>query len=405
MAPKKSLSMSTVLPLATDYLVNVTENHESYRKVVREFAEKVIAPHAMRIDKENEMNMEIVRKASEIGVFGIPFPEEYGGAGADDLTLAIAVEELTRISAACATAIIASYLVSTPLFLFGNEEQKKKYLPPLAKGEKLGAHAMTEPGAGSDVAGIKTTAEKKGGNYVINGRKLFITNGDKANVYLVFARTSPPDKSKRHLGVTAFLVERETPGLNVGQRLNVIGLRGEQPVELVFDNMEVPEENILGELGRGVRIALTTYDHGRIGVAAQGVGLAQAALEAALKYSVQRQTFDNYLLSYQQVQFKIAEMAAAVHTSRLLTYWAASLSKNGKDFLKAASIAKITATEAAEKNAHLAMLIMGAYGVSTETGVERLLRDSQVIKTYEGTNDIQRLTIVKEIVKELGIRV
>jgi alkylation response protein AidB-like acyl-CoA dehydrogenase len=395
--------MSTISPAATDYLVNVTESHESYRKVVREFAERVIAPYAVKIDKENEMNMEIVRKASEIGVFGIPFPEEYGGAGADDLTLAIAVEELTRVSAACATAIIASYLVSTPLFLFGNEEQKKKYLPPLAKGEKLGAHAMTEPGAGSDVAGIKTTAEKKGSNYVINGRKLFITNGDKANVYLVFARTSPPDKVKRHLGVTAFLVDRETPGLNVGQRLNVIGLRGEQPVELVFDNMEVPEENILGEVGRGVRIALTTYDHGRIGVAAQGVGLAQAALETALKYSVQRQTFDNYLLSYQQVQFKIAEMTAAVHTSRLLTYWAASLSKSGKDFLKAASIAKITATEAAEKNAHLAMLIMGAYGVSTETGVERILRDSQVIKTYEGTNDIQRLTIVKEVVKEMGI--
>ena len=189
----------------------------------------------------------------------------------------------------------------------------------------------------------------------------------------------------------------------MGQRINTIGLRGDQPVELVFENMGVPEENILGEMGRGVNVALSTYDHGRVGVAAQGTGLAQAALEAALNYSTQRQTFGEYLLTYQQVQFKIAEMAASVQTARLLTYWAANLTMKGKDFIKASSIAKIAATEAAETNADKAMLIMGAYGVSVDMQVERILRDSQVIKTYEGTNDIQRLTIMKEIAKEMGV--
>jgi len=371
--------------------------------VVREFAEKELAPLAPKIDKENEMDMELVRKAGRLGLFGVPFPEEYGGSKGDDLSLVLATEELARFSAAFSAVIGANYLVSVPLALFGTTDQKKKFLTPIARGEKLAAHAMTEPGTGSDVAGITTTAKKDGGNYVINGKKMFITNGDKADLFLIFARTSPPEEGKRHRGVTAFMVEKGAAGLRVGQRINTIGLRGDQPVELVFENLEIPEENIVGEIGRGVNVALTTYDHGRVGVAAQGTGLAQAALEAALNYSTQRQTFGEYLLTYQQVQFKIAEMAAAVQTARLLTYWAATLTMKGKDFIKASSIAKIAATEAAEANAHKAMLIMGAYGVSVDMQVERILRDSQVIKTYEGTNDIQRLTIMKEIAKEMGV--
>jgi len=395
--------LSTLSPSSLDYAVNVSEEHEAFRKVVREFAEKELAPHAARIDKENEMDMDLVRKAGKLGLFGIPFPEEYGGGAGDDLSLVLATEELSRFSAAFSAVVGANYLVSVPLALFGTDDQKKRYLTPIAKGEKIAAHAMTEPGVGSDVAGISTTAVKTGDRYVINGKKMFITNGDKADTFLIFARTSPPEEGKRHRGVTAFLVEKGAPGLIVGQRIDVIGLRGDQPVELVFENLEVPESNVLGELGRGVNIALTTYDHGRVGVAAQGTGLAQAALEAALEYSTQRQTFGNYLLSYQQVQFKVAEMAAAVHTARLLTYWAATLTQKGKDFIKASSVAKIVATEAAERNAHSAMLIMGAYGVSKEMRVERILRDSQVIKTYEGTNDIQRLTIMKEVAKEMGV--
>ena len=330
-------------------------------------------------------------------------PRSTAEEAGDDLSLVIASEEIARFSAAFSAVVGATYLVSTPIFIYGNEEQKRKYLVPIAKGEKIAAHAMTEPGAGSDVAAITTTATKAGDKYVINGKKMFITNGDKAETFLIFARTSPKEEGKRHRGVTAFIAEKGMSGLTVGQRTDVIGLRGDQPVELIFENLEVPESNVLGEIGRGVNIALSTYDHGRVGVAAQGTGLAQAALEAALNYSTQRQTFDAYLLSYQQVQFKIAEMTAAVHISRLLTYWAATLTKKGKDFIKASSIAKITATEAAERNAHMAMMIMGAYGVSTDSQVERILRDSQIIKTYEGANDIQRLVIMKEVAKEMGV--
>ena len=395
--------MSTLNPTASDYVISISDEQEAFRKAVREFAEKELAPVAQKIDRENQMDMKLVKRAAELGLFGVPFPAEYGGGEGDDLSLVIATEEIARFSAAFSAVVGATYLVSTPIFLFGTEEQKRKYLVPIAKGEKIAAHAMTEPGTGSDVAAITTTAQKSGDKYVINGKKMFITNGDKADVFLIFARTSPKEEGKRHHGVTAFIAEKGTPGLTVGQRTDVIGLRGDQPVELVFENLEVPEGNVVGEIGRGVRIALTSYDHGRVGVAAQGVGLAQAALEAALNYSTQRQTFDTYLLSYQQVQFKVAEMTAAVHTARLLTYWAAALTRKGKDFIKASSIAKIAATEAAEKNAHNAMLIMGAYGVSTDMQVERVLRDSQIIKTYEGTNDIQRLTIMKEVPKEMGV--
>jgi alkylation response protein AidB-like acyl-CoA dehydrogenase len=395
--------MSTTSPVSTDYGIAVSEDHESFRKVVREFAEKRLAPQASKIDRENKMDMELVKEAQRLGLFGLPFPEKYGGGGGDVLSLVIAAEEISRFSAAFAAVFGATYLVSTPIFQFGTEEQKQEYLVPIAKGDWIGAHAMTEPGTGSDVAGIATTARKEGGDYVLNGQKMFITNGDKADIFLIFARTSPPDSVRRHLGITAFLVEKGTPGLDVGQRIDVIGLRGDQPVELNLQNLKVPEKNVLGTVGNGFKIALTAYDHGRAGVAAQGTGLAQAALEAALDYSTQRQTFGNYLLSYQQVQFKIAEMAANVHTARVLTYWAANCMMRGRGFINATSIAKIVATEAAEKNAHMAMLIMGAYGVSTSSQVERILRDSQIIKTYEGTNDIQRLTIMKEIAKEMGV--
>lgn len=395
--------MSTLSPSSLDYTISLTEEHEAFRKVVREFAEQELAPLAAKIDRENEMDMDLVRKAGKLGLFGVPFPEEFGGSNGDDLSLVLATEELARFSASFSAVIGANYLVSVPLMLFGRQDQKTEFLAPIARGEKLAAHAMTEPGTGSDVAGIATSARKEGRSYVINGKKMFITNGDKADIYLIFARTSPPEEGKRHRGVTAFIVNKETPGLVVGQRINTIGLRGDQPVELVFENLTVPEENVVGEVGRGVNVALSTYDHGRVGVAAQGTGLAQAALESALNYSTQRQTFGEFLLSYQQVQFKIAEMTAAVHTARLLTYWAATLTKKGKDFIKASSIAKIAATEAAETNAHKAMLIMGAYGVSSDMQVERILRDSQVIKTYEGTNDIQRLTIMKELAKEMGV--
>jgi len=395
-------TMSTVSPSVQEYAVSVSAEHEALRKVVRSFSEATVKPDVMKMERDNEMDRTLLRKAAELGVYGLVFPEAYGGAGADHISLVIAIEELARVSPAFSAAVAASYLVSVPIYLFGNEEQKRKYLVPLAKGDTLGAHAMTEPVAGSDIAGIQSRAERRGRMYYITGRKVFITNGDKADTFLVFARTGLPEPARRHAGITAFIVEKDTPGLKVGARLAVTGLRGEQPVELVFDNMEVSEENILGEVGQGAKIALSTYDRGRLGISAQGVGIAQAALERALLYAKERLTFERPILSYQQVQFKVAEMTIRVHTARLSSYWAASLADRGIDFVKAASIAKITSSEAAERNAHDAMLIMGAYGVAVDTGVEALLRDSQVIKTYEGTNDIQRLVIAREVAKEVG---
>lgn len=281
--------MSTLSPTSADHSIAFSEEHESFRRVIREFAEKEIAPAARKIDREKKIDMALVRKAADLGLFGVSFPEEYGGAGGDELSLVIATEELSRFSAAYSAVVGSSYLVSTPIFIFGTEEQKRHYLVPLAKGEKIGAHAMTEAGTGSDVAAIATTAEKKGAKNVINGRKMLITNGDKAETFLIFARTSPMRAEQRHRGITAFIAEKGMPGLNVGQSLDVIVQRGDQPVEITLDNLEVPEENVVGELGRGVKVALNTYDHGRIGVSAQGTGLAQAALEAALNYSSRQQ--------------------------------------------------------------------------------------------------------------------
>ncbi|HLE65007.1 MAG TPA: acyl-CoA dehydrogenase family protein, partial [Candidatus Bathyarchaeia archaeon] len=261
---------------------------------------------------------------------------------------------------------------------------------------------MTEPGAGSDVAGIKSTAKMHGSQWEITGRKMFITNGEIADIYLVFARTSPaPNKEQRHKGLSAFIVERGTEGFRVGSKIETTGLRGSQPSELILDNVKVPKENLLGKEGEGFYIGVKTYDRGRIDVAAQGVGIAQAAYEAAVSYAQTRTSFETPLIDFQQVQYKLAEMAIGLHTARLLTYWAASLKDQGKDFVKAASIAKVTSTETAERLSLMAMMIHGGYGVATEYPVERFLRDSQIIKTYEGTNDIQRLTIAKQLLKEL----
>lgn len=394
--------MPTLSPRLTDYHVRITQEHEAVRQVARELAKKEIEGKVKDIEKNNFIPPEINKRLAEAGFFGITISENYGGAGGDSLMLAIVTEEISRICPAASTVLGGTFLVSEPLQLHATEEQKQRYLRPLAKGEKIGAHAMTEPAAGSDISGIQSTAKLEGDEWVVNGRKIFITNGDKADIFLVFARTQPiasPDK--RHLGLTAFIVEKGTPGFTIGGKISTIGLRGSQPSELLFDNVKVPRENVLGREGEGAYIALEAYDRARIGVAAQGVGIAQAAYEQAAVYAANRRAFGSRILEFQQVQFKLAEMAVSIHAARLLTYWAASLRDQGKEFVEAASMAKIFSTEAAEKAALTAMMIHGGYGVSTEVSVERLLRDSQIIKTYEGTNDIQRLTIARQLVKEL----
>jgi len=357
---------------------------------------------AAEIDRRNQIPRDLINRIAKLGVTAVTYKEEYGGLGADLLSMVIALEELARVSAACSTIFVASHLVSEPINDWGTEAQKKHYLVPMVSGEKIGAHAMTEPGAGSDVAGIKSIAKMHGSEWEITGRKMFITNGEIADIYLVFARTSPaPNKEQRHKGLSAFIVERGTEGFRVGSKIETTGLRGSQPSELILDSVKVPKENLLGKEGEGFYIGVKTYDRGRIDVAAQGVGIAQAAYEAAVSYAQTRTSFETPLIDFQQVQYKLAEMAIGLHTARLLTYWAASLKDQGKDFVKAASIAKVTSTETAERLSLMAMMIHGGYGVATEYPVERFLRDSQIIKTYEGTNDIQRLTIAKQLLKEL----
>ncbi len=386
------------MPRSADYEVKLTPDHESLRHTIRDFAEKEIRPVAFEIDRNNKIPRDLLRRIAGVGLTAITYKEEYGGLGGDLLSMVIGIEEIARVSAACSTV----FVVSEPLNEWGSEEQKKRFLVPMVSGEKIGAHAMTEPGAGSDVAGIKSTAKLHGTHWEINGRKTFITNGEIADLYLVFARTNPPPSSKeRHKGLSAFIVERGTEGFQVGSHIETTGLRGSQPSELILDRVKVPQDNLVGKEGDGFYIGVKTYDRGRVDVSAQGVGIAQAAYEAAISYAQTRMSFDKPLIDFQQVQYKLADMAMGLHTARLLTYWAASLKDQGKEFVKAASIAKVTSTETAEKLALLAMMIHGGYGVATEYPVERFLRDSQIIKTYEGTNDIQRLTIAKQLIREL----
>ena len=391
-----------MIPRSADYEVKLTQDHENLRHTIKDFAEKEIRPVAFEIDRTNKIPMDLLRRIASVGLTAITYKEEYGGLGGDLLSMVIALEEVARVSAACSTVFVASHLVSEPLNEWATEEQKRRFLVPMVSGEKIGAHAMTEPAAGSDVAGIKSTAKLHGSHWEINGRKTFITNGSIADLYLVFARTSPPPSSKeRHKGLSAFIVERGTEGFQVGNRIETTGLRGSQPSELILDHVKVPQDNLVGKEGDGFYIGVRTYDRGRVDVSAQGVGIAQAAYEAAINYAQLRTTFDKPIIDFQQVQYKLAEMAMGLHTSRLLTYWAASLKDQGKEFVKAASIAKITSTETAERLALLAMMIHGGIGVTTDYPVERYLRDSQIIKTYEGTNDIQRLIIAKQLMREL----
>ena len=394
-----------VLPFSTSeiYNVKVTEDHELFRKAVREFMEREVAPYVDKGEREGEIPKELLEKAKELGLFGISVPKEYGGQGGDTLMETIAIEEMVRVWPSFAVRVTGGGLFMVPILLFGTEEQKKKYVTPVAKGEKFAAFANTEPGAGSDVAGIQSVAKKENGKYILNGRKIFITNGGIADYYIVTARTSPPDPKARWKGISMFIVEREWKGVKVLGRIETMGLRASNTAELAFENVEVPAENLIGEEGMGFKYALMTFDRTRIGVAAQGVGVAQAALEKMVSYAIQRQAFGSPLINFQMVQEKIADSITEVNAARLLTYWAASLFDQGKidEAIVAASMAKLYATEVAERVAIRAITVFGGYGVATSTGVERLLRDVEVMKIYEGANDIQRLTILRESARRL----
>lgn len=394
-----------VFPLDSlqDYQLIFKPEHEMLRKSIREFLEREIAPHALEFDDKDEVPREILRKLGEQGLWGVGIPEEYSGQGGDTISAVILMEELSRVAPPLAVIRGTNDLFSIPLMLYGTEEQKRKYLPPIAKGEAFGAHAMTEPCCGSDVAGIQTRAIKKDDGWVINGRKIFISNADIADYIMVFARTTEPPANRRWYGITAFILEKETPGLKIGAKLEKRGLRGSHAVEVLLDDVEVPDENRVGELNMGFIVAMETYDRTRVGVAAQALGMAQAAFEKAFQYSLQRMAFGQYLAGFEAIQFTLVEMMAELMTARYLTYLAAYLADQGREEFKyVASLAKFYATETAEKIVSKAIDVHGGVGVIHETGIERFLRDVKITEIYEGANNIQRVVAFRQLLRTLS---
>ncbi|MFP3173750.1 MAG: acyl-CoA dehydrogenase family protein [Vulcanisaeta sp.] len=394
-----------VFPLDSlqDYQLIFKPEHEMLRKSIREFLEREIAPHALEFDDKDEVPREILRKLGEQGLWGVGIPEEYSGQGGDTISAVILMEELSRVAPPLAVIRGTNDLFSIPLMLYGTEEQKRKYLPSIARGEAFGAHAMTEPCCGSDVAGIQTRAIKKGDGWVINGRKIFISNADIADYIMVFARTTEPPANRRWYGITAFIVEKGTPGLKIGAKLEKKGLRGSHAVEVILDDVKVPDENRVGELNMGFIVAMETYDRTRVGVAAQALGMAQAAFEKAFQYSLQRTAFGQYLASFEAIQFALVEMIAELMTARYLTYLAAYLADQGREEFKyVASLAKFYATEAAEKIVSKAIDVHGGVGVIHETGIERFLRDVKITEIYEGANNIQRVVAFRQLLRTLS---
>jgi len=386
-----------------DFSVVLTPEHEMFRKAVREFVEREVAPKAMEIEEKDEVPRDLLKKIAEQGFFGIGIPEKYGGQGGDHRMAVIMSEEFCRVLPGLSVYFGTNELFLTPIMLFGTEEQKQKYVPPIARGEKFGAFAVTEPCCGSDVAGIQTKAEKVGNKWVINGRKAFISSADVADYFIVLARTyPPPDRKLRYLGLTFFIVEKGTPGFKVEQCYHKMGLHGDHACELVFENVEVPDENRVGEEGMGFLYAMETFDRTRIGVAAQAVGMMQGAFEKAFQYVHQRQAFGLPIAAFQAIQFSLVEMMTKIMTARLLTYLAAKLAdENRKEFTFVASLAKYYATEIAEEVISEAINLHGGVGVVVETGVERYLRDVKITQIYEGANNIQKLVAYRQLIRIL----
>ena len=376
-------------------LFQTTQAHEELRAKVRAFAEEEIKPIAFMLDQQNEFPDEAIRKLGEMGLMGIPFPAEYGGAGLDALSYAIAVEELARVDGGAGVILSAHVsLGSWPIFAYGTEEQKRKYLVPLAKGEKIGAFGLTEPNAGSDAGGTETTAVLKGDHYVLNGGKIFITNAPKADTYVVFAVTTPDIGTR---GISAFIVEKGWKGFYFGDHYDKMGIRSSSTAELIFDNVEVPRENLLGKEGDGFKIAMSTLDGGRIGIAAQALGIAQGAYDAAVAYSKERIQFGKPIGFQQAISFKIADMATKLRCARFLVYSAAELKEAHAPSGMESAMAKMYASDIALEVTNDALQIHGGAGFMKGMEVERAYRDAKITTIYEGTNEIQRVVIASHI--------
>ena len=376
-------------------LFQTTQAHEELRAKVRAFAEEEIKPIAFMLDQQNEFPDEAIRKLGEMGLMGIPFPAEYGGAGLDALSYAIAVEELARVDGGAGVILSAHVsLGSWPIFAYGTEEQKRKYLVPLAKGEKIGAFGLTEPNAGSDAGGTETTAVLKGDHYVLNGGKIFITNAPKADTYVVFAVTTPDIGTR---GISAFIVEKGWKGFYFGDHYDKMGIRSSSTAELIFDNVEVPRENLLGKEGDGFKIAMSTLDGGRIGIAAQALGIAQGAYEAAAAYAKERIQFGKPIGFQQTISFKLADMATKLRCARFLVYSAAELKEAHAPYGMESAMAKMYASDIALEVTNDALQIHGGAGFMKGMEVERAYRDAKITTIYEGTNEIQRVVIASHI--------
>ncbi|MGM0752938.1 MAG: acyl-CoA dehydrogenase [Bacillota bacterium] len=375
----------------------LSEEHEMIRKMVRDFARNEVAPTAAERDEEERFDMDLFKKMAELGLTGIPWPEEYGGIGSDYLAYCIAVEELSRVCASTGVTLSAhTSLAGWPVYKFGTEEQKQKYLRPMAQGEKIGAYGLTEPGSGSDAGGMKTTARLEGDHYVLNGSKIFITNGGIADTYIVFALTDP---SQRQRGTSAFIVEADFEGFSVGKKEKKLGIRSSPTTEIVFEDCKVPKENMLGNEGDGFKIAMMTLDGGRNGIAAQAVGIAQGALDASVEYAKEREQFGKPIAANQGISFKIADMATSIEASRLLTYQAAWLESEGLPYGKESAMSKLMAGDTAMKVTTEAVQIFGGYGYTKDYPVERYMRDAKITQIYEGTQEIQRLVISRMVTK------
>ena len=371
----------------------LSEEQSLIRDTVREFAESEIGPSAAERDEEERFDRSLMFDSlAELGLTGIVFPEEYGGAGADYLSYAIAVEELSRVCASTGVTLSAHLsLCANPIYLFGTESQKQQFLVPLATGEKMGAFGLTEPSAGSDAGSTKTTAVKDGDDWILNGSKIFITNGGEAEIYVVLARTDRD--AKKHHGISAFIIEKDTEGFSFGKKEQKLGIRSSPTMEIIFENCRVPAESLLGEEGQGFKVAMKTLDGGRIGIASQAIGIAQGALEQAVNYAKERKQFDKPIAAFQGISFQLADMATQIEAARLMVYNAAYRASAGLSYSQASAMAKLMASETAMKVSTQAVQVLGGYGYSREFPVERMMRDAKITEIYEGTSEIQRLVI------------
>lgn len=380
---------------------NLSSKHEMARTLFKEFAETEVKPLAQEVDETEQFPVETVKKMAKYGFLGIPVPKEYGGQGCDVLTYAMCVEELAKVCGTTAVIVSAhTSLCVDPIMTYGTPEQKEKYLPPLAKGEKLGAFGLTEPGAGTDAQGQQTKAVLEGDEWVLNGSKIFITNGKYADVYIVIAVTGTVEKRGRtQKEISAFIVEKGTPGFSFGTKEKKMGIRGSATYELIFTDCRIPKENILGVKGKGFGIAMHTLDGGRIGIASQALGLAEGALDTTVAYVKERKQFGRSISQFQNTQFQLADMAARVQAAQLLVYKAALAKDAGGKYGVEASMAKLYAAETAMEVTTKAVQLHGGYGYIREYDVERMMRDAKITEIYEGTSEVQRMVIAADLLK------